>query len=64
MFKKASELKKSENVLIDGEKCEIVSIELSTLGKHGAKKCRIVAIASSGETKVAIKPADVLIEVL
>lgn len=62
--KKASELKKGDKVMLDGNLCNIISIELSALGKHGAKKCRIVASdVSSGEMKVVIKPADILLEI-
>ncbi len=61
--KKASELKKGDKAMIDGQLCEIISVELSALGKHGTKKCRIIAAAPSQETKVVVKPADVLIEI-
>lgn len=61
--KKASELKKGDQVMLDGSLSKIISIEVSDLGKHGTKKCRIVAQdASSGEMKVVIKPADILLE--
>ncbi len=61
-YKKASELKKGNKVILDGVLCEIVSIELSALGKHGTKKVRIIATSEEGETKIIIKPSDVLVE--
>ena len=62
--KKCSELKKEEWIILDGAKCQIESVEISALGKHGSKKVRILAKTEKGEMKVAIKPAEVLIEVV
>ena len=58
MKKKASELKQGDKVVIAGKKCVIKGIELSEIGKHGSKKCRIEAESESGEKVVIIRPED------
>jgi translation elongation factor P/translation initiation factor 5A len=58
MKKKAKDLKKGDKVSIGGEKLEIVTIEVSGIGKQGTQKCRIEASKSSGEKIVIIRPSD------
>jgi len=57
-MKKASDLKKGDKILIGTEALTIESIELSDVSKQGSKKVRIVALKSSGEKVVFIRPAD------
>lgn len=56
--KQAKDLKKDEKVLIADQTCLIESIELSEIGKHGKRKCRIAAITPKGEKIILIRPED------
>jgi translation initiation factor 5A len=67
-FEQAGTLKPGHLVLIDGEVCQVKSIEKSKPGKHGAAKARIVAFniftnqkrgllkGTDGEVEVPIVP--------
>lgn len=58
MKKQAKDLKEGEIVNIAGQKCTINGIELSDIGKHGKRKCRIEAITEKNEKIVIIRPED------
>jgi len=58
MKKQAKDLKKGDTVIIAGQKCIIESIELSEIGKHGKRKCRIEAKTQNNEKIVIIRPED------
>jgi translation initiation factor 5A len=58
------DLKEGRFVVIDGEPCRVVSIEISKTGKHGAHKARVEAISLfTGSKKTLMKPADATIEI-
>ncbi|BCS91324.1 MAG: translation initiation factor 5A [Candidatus Micrarchaeota archaeon] len=60
----AKELKKGGYIVIDGEPCRIVEIDVSSPGKHGAAKMRITALSIfTGSKKSIIKPSDADAEV-
>ena len=60
----AKELKEGSYVIIDGEPCKVVSISISTPGKHGAAKARIEAIGIFDNQKRSIVlPADSKVDV-
>ena len=58
MKKQAKDLKEGDKVNIAGQKCSIQNIELSDIGKHGKRKCRIEATTESGEKVIIIRPED------
>jgi len=58
MKKNANELKKGDRIMIAGKKCTVEDIELSELGKHGTKKCRVEAKTEEGEKVVLIRPEN------
>ena len=58
MKKKAEDLKKGDKISIGPEILSIESIELSDVGKQGVKKCRIIALRSSGEKVVLVRPSN------
>ena len=58
MKKKAEELKKGDKLNIGGEILVVESIELSDIGKHGTKKCRVVSTKSDGEKAILIRPSN------
>ncbi len=58
------ELKEGRFVVIDGEPCKVVSIDISKTGKHGAHKARVEAISMfTGTKKTIMKPGDATIEI-
>lgn len=57
-------LKKGGFILIDGVPCEIVSINISKSGKHGAAKARVEGMGMfDGRRRSIIKPADAKVQV-
>ncbi len=62
MKKPAKELKKGEKIKIAGKAYAVREIELSDIGKHGKRKCRIVAESENKEKIVIIRPEDYPIE--
>lgn len=63
-FKKVSQLKEGNYVLIDGEVCKIKNIEKSKPGRHGAAKARITGIGLFDEQKrTLLKPTSAEVEV-
>ena len=57
-------LKKGQFVLIDGEPCRVVSVNVSKAGKHGAAKARVEGIGLFDRRRHSIvKPADDTIDV-
>lgn len=62
MKKQAKELKKGDKILIAKQECLIEEIEISDIGKHGKRKCRIVASTPSKEKIVIIRPEDYLFD--
>ncbi|RLG51910.1 MAG: translation initiation factor IF-5A [Thermoproteota archaeon] len=63
-YKTAGELKKGHYIVIDGEACQIISVDKSKPGKHGAAKVRIQAIgAFDKKRREAILPVDARVEV-
>ncbi|MEM2175091.1 MAG: translation initiation factor IF-5A [Candidatus Micrarchaeia archaeon] len=60
----AKELKEGRYVVIDGEPCKVVEVRVSSPGKHGAAKIRIVGIGIFDNVKrVLLKPADGDVEI-
>lgn len=58
------ELRNGRLVIIDGEPCKVVNLELSKSGKHGSSKARLEAISLfSGSKKTILKPADSTVEI-
>lgn len=62
MKKKAKDIKKGDNIKIAGKKCLVEGVELSDIGKHGKRKCRIEARSENNEKIVLIRPEDYPIE--
>ncbi|MCD6263284.1 translation initiation factor IF-5A [Candidatus Bathyarchaeota archaeon] len=61
---RVGELKVGNYVIIDGEPCEIVSIQKSKPGKHGSAKFRCVAISLfDGSKRAFVSPVDANIQV-
>jgi translation elongation factor P/translation initiation factor 5A len=58
MRKPAKDLKKGDKIIVAGQPAIIDEIELSEIGKQGARKCRIVAKTQSGEKVAIIRPDD------
>jgi len=50
----ASELKKGDKIIFDGNNITIEEIEFSKVGKSGKSKCRIEGKDEKGEKKVFI----------
>jgi translation initiation factor 5A len=58
------DLKEGRYVVIDGEPCKVVSMDLSKTGKHGAMKAHINAISLfTGVKKTLLKPVDASCEI-
>lgn len=64
MKKPGKSLRKGDKIKIAGKICQIIGIELSDIGKHGKRKCRIEAQAEKGERLVIIRPEDYPFEIL
>ncbi len=58
MQKKAKELVAGDKILLAGNKFTVEHIELSDIGKHGSKKCRLELKKPTGEKEVIIRPED------
>lgn len=58
------DLKIGRLVVLDGEPCKVMSIDVSKTGKHGAHKAVIAAISLfTGNKKMLMKPVDASIEI-
>lgn len=64
MKKQAKDLKKGDKIKIADNLCEIEDTEISDIGKHGKRKVRLVALTSSGEKIVIIRPEDYNFEIV
>ena len=64
MKKQAEKLKKGDKINLGGEIVEILKIELSDIGKHGKKKCRLEVKMKNGEKLVIIRPSDFVFDVV
>lgn len=63
-FKKVSQLKKGNYLLMDGAVCKIKGIEKSKPGRHGAAKARISGIGVfDGQKRTLLKPTSAEVEV-
>lgn len=63
-FDQAGSLKPGNLVLIDGEVCQVKSVEKSKPGKHGAAKARITAFnIFTGQKRGLLKGTDGEVEV-
>ncbi len=63
-FKKVSQLKEGNYLLIDGAVCKIKSIEKSKPGRHGAAKARIQGVGVfDGQKRTLLKPTSAEVEV-
>jgi len=63
-FGSAGHLKPGSFVLIDGDVCQVKSLEKSKPGKHGAAKARVTAISIfTDQKKTILKPADADVEI-
>ena len=58
MNKPGKDLKKGDKILMAGNPCLIESIEISDIGKQGARKVRLVVLTPSNEKIVLIRPED------
>lgn len=58
MKKQAKDLKPGDKISISEGSYVIDSIELSEIGKHGKRKCRVVALNGGGEKIILIRPED------
>jgi len=64
ILKKVGELKVGNFVLINGEVCKVVKINVSKSGKHGAAKAKVEAISlKDGKKKMVLKSTADNIEV-
>jgi translation initiation factor 5A len=53
----ASSVKKGTNILIDGDPCRVVDVQISKQGKHGHSKVRISAMGIIDDKKrVTVQP--------
>ena len=57
MKKTADKLKRGDKISIAGATALIFNIEFSDIGKHGKRKCRIVAKTDKG-SMVIVRPED------
>ncbi|MBS3076215.1 hypothetical protein J4481_00540 [Candidatus Pacearchaeota archaeon] len=64
MKKKASELTKGDKINLANKSFVIKEFELSEIGKHGKRKCRIEAESEQGEKITIIRPEDYPVETL
>lgn len=64
MKKQAKDVKKGDFVIIGGKKCLINSFEISDVGKHGKRKCRMEAQTPEGEKIILIRPEDYPMDVV
>jgi translation elongation factor P/translation initiation factor 5A len=62
MKKPANELKKGDKIKLANKSFVIKEFELSDIGKHGKRKCRIEAESEQGEKITVIRPEDYPIE--
>ncbi len=58
MRKQAKDIQKGEKILVSGQECNVNDIELSEIGKHGKRKCRLDLTTQRGEKIVIIRPED------
>ena len=64
MRQKASQIKKGQKINLAGRICVVTDVEISDIGKHGKRKCRIEAQTGNQEKVVIIRPEDYPIEVM
>lgn len=64
MRKKANQIKKGDKINLAGRICMVIDVEISDIGKHGKRKCRIEAQAENSEKVVIIRPEDYPIDVI
>ena len=58
-FASMKEIKVGRYIIIDGIPCKVVSIDVSSPGKHGSAKMRVTAIGIfDGQKKTLLKPSD------
>ncbi|MDO8634154.1 MAG: translation initiation factor IF-5A [archaeon] len=63
-FGQAGQLKPGSFVLIDGNCCQVKSVEKSKPGKHGAAKARVTAMGVfDGQKRSLLKPTDTDVEI-
>ena len=64
IFGTGKDLKVGKHVLINGEPCRIVSIDISKPGKHGAAKMRIVGVGIfDNQKRNLLIPSDAEVEI-
>ncbi len=64
MFKKVSQLKEGNFILIDGEACKIRGIEKSKPGRHGAAKARISGVGVfDWQKRTLLRPTSAEVEI-
>ena len=64
MKKQAKDLQAGDKIKIADQGCTVHAIEISDIGKHGKRKCRIEAETAAGEKIVIIRPEDYLFDSL
>ena len=63
-FAIVKDLKAGKLVIIDGEPCKVVGIDLAKTGKHGSSKARVEAMSLfTGNKKTLLKPGDATCEI-
>jgi len=58
MKKLSKDLKVGDKIMLAGQKCSVLSIELSDIGKQGKRKVRIEVLSEKNEKIIIIRPED------
>jgi translation elongation factor P/translation initiation factor 5A len=64
MKKQAKDIKKGDKITLGGKECIVETFEISDIGKHGKRKCKIEANTPEGEKVVIIRPEDYPVDVI
>ncbi len=62
MKKQAKDIQKGEKILVSSQECTVNDIEISEIGKHGKRKCRLDLTTFRGDRIVIIRPEDYPVE--
>jgi translation initiation factor 5A len=64
MYVSMKEIKPGRFILIDGEPCRVVELDMSSPGKHGAAKMRVTAVGIfDNQKRTLLKPSSADAEV-
>jgi len=64
MKKLAKDLKAGDKIMLAGQKCNVLSIEISDIGKQGKRKVRIEVLSEKNEKIIIIRPEDYPFDVI